>query len=367
MANQNQNLLPTYIVVWNGFQGRVLADSDIIFDLDEKPEFSFQYEELNYNTHTDRAHYTMRGTPDVNGATPTLCIGLTDDQIKELRRYSDTFLDTQDYMVYAYDQERIFRGHVLKSQAIAAGLEYTIQPAPDVAFSKWNKSKSTWEPVMATFKEDGYPVFDQDRPMDSDVLFLTRAEWDALPKQPSSVYSLDFKTMTWVDKRDLEQVKFDAIMDVRVYYEHAATRSKDQGRINPSEYPTYILQRTEAEAWLKDNSVKTPFIDGFLSMNNGIDKKSLCERITGNYTYDALFQAGKQHGEMYNYIYRIKAATTNNEVDEIIQEIYLTMGKYRIVNVYRQYPAAFAKQVSTGTELAVFTGGGLYHSSALAD
>lgn len=356
-----------YILAWNGVQGRVLAGGDVIFEIDQKPKFSFKYREIYYDTNTGDNQYTTDGVPGEEGAT-ALAIELNEEQQREVQDYCDNFKEAQDYMVHAYDEETIYRGQMLKSVAMQAGFEFVITPGPNIFFSKYNKEKSQWIPVYAVFKEDGYPVFGQERAMDSDILFMTKEEFDALPKQPSPVYSLDFKTMTWKDTRELDRLKFDAIMDVRVYFDHSSTRDQENGGlVNANEYATYITQKTEAEAWLKDDKVSTPFIDGFLSVNANIDKRSLCEKIAKNYMYDELFALGKRHGEMYHYIYRIKAASTNSEVDEVVQEVYEQFGKYRIVNAYRKYPVEFSKQVTVGTSLAVFTGGGFYHSSGTAE
>lgn len=346
-----------YILIWNGVAGKVLADGDTLFDITERPRLSFNYQNLYVDTVQGQS-YLVTGTTDKD--VKSLNIELDPSQLEEVKTYCDNFKATQDYLVQTYDAEYIWRGGMLKSEADSLGLNYVLTEGPTNPFSKYSTKDACWYPVFAAFKEDGYPVFDQGRPMDNDIMFLTEKEWSALPKQPSSVYSLNFVTMTWEDVRDLDRVKFDAIMDVRTYFEHDAMR--EEGYIRSNEVATYQIQYAEAEAYLKNKEALTPFIDGFLSVNEGQDKKALCERIMDDYSPVKLHAAGKLHGEMYNYIYRIKACKINAAVDKIVQEVYASRGKYRILNIYRRYPADFAKQVATGTELAIFAGGSMYHT-----
>ena len=346
-----------YILTWNGSTGKILANGDIMFDLDFKPDLPFPYSRIQYDSSQSEAYLE---TAPSNGLA-AIAIGLTPDQIEACNKYCDSFIETQDYMVYAYDSEYVFRGHILKSKAVASGMRYTIVEGPTKDFSKFSTADNRWYPVFAVFKEDGYPIFDQDQPTDDLVLMLTVVEWNKLPTQPSAVYSLNMVTMTWEDKRELDKVKFDAIQDVRSYFEHYNVRNI--GRILASEIPTYLVQLEEARAFLKDANASTPFLDGFLSENDGQDKKALCERIVADYEPTVLMEEGKKHGKMYKFIYRIKACTANHEVDEIIQEVYAMIGKYRILNIQRKYPADFAKQIAAGTSLAVFSGGGMYHGS----
>lgn len=348
---------------WTGNSGYILTSEDLLFTIEEKPKFSFPYESMTVDSATGEAYITAHGLIDENGNIPIIVINLNEDQINEVRTYCLNFIDTEDYLVNTYDNEYIYRGQMLKSEALAIGLKYVIDKQPTNQFSKWSPEKNEWLPVYVVFKEDGYPVFAQEYPMDDDMVFMTKEEWDALPEQPSSVYSLDFTTNTWADKRVLEKVKFDAIMDVRIYFEHQASRT-GKGRTNPSEYPTWQIQYQEAKAFLENEEAKTPFLDGFLEENGFLDKKELCQRILEDYTDEAIKSQGRQHGKMYNYINRIKMAATNAEVDNIIKEVYETIGKYRILNLYRQYPPEFNKKIGVGTEFAVVAGGLFSHTKS---
>lgn len=352
----------TYILVWNGVNGRVLANGEIIFDVDSKPVIGFDYDTITLDTNLQVASYTKK-IPNVD----TMMVSELDAlQLDLCKQYCDSFLNSQDYEVHAYNDEKIYVGPMLKSKAEEHQLGYSIAKNPIVNSSKWDDFTQDWAPVYAAFKEDGYPDMNPVILTDNYVLVMTKSEWDKLPERPSVVYSLDIPTMTWKDKRELSRVKHDAIMDIRVYYEHASLR--EQSYIRPQEMSSWLIQRSEANAYLKDEKSITPFLDGFLSTNSQLNKKELCERILEDYTQEKQYNQGVQHGEMYSFIYRIKEAITNQQVDEIVQEVYQKIGKYRVLNIYQKYPSIEksktmeAELKADTTEELVFSNGRLYHA-----
>lgn len=349
-----------YILVWNGVNGRVLAMGEIIFDTDQKPILGFEYDTITLDTNLNQASYTF-ALPEVS----TVMISeLDENQLNLCHQYCDTFLDMQDYEVHPYNSDKIYMGSMLKSKAIKLEFDYVVEQHPDIFTSKWDELDNKWYPIYAAFKEDGFPIMSPQVLSDEYVLFMTKKEWDNIPVRPGAVYSLDFVTLTWRDKRTLEKTKFDAIMDTRVYYEHSSIRTEGYRRSN--EMSDWVTQHQEATLYLKDNKAVTPFLDGFLSVNSDLNKQELCNRIMEDYQNDATFAKGAKHGEMYSYIYRIKKATSNKEVDLIMKELYEKIGKYRVINAGQLVETVnMSKNLEEGIredEILVFNNGKLLHA-----
>lgn len=343
------------VLYWNGSGGKVVSQG-ILFEISTKPELGFEYETMSYEPTMNAAYYTL-AVKDENNLNSLLKVDLSEAELTKVQNFCNTFMATADYEVAAYNTDRVFVGVIMKSLAIEKNLKYSITERPPMPMAKYNETTGKWEPIFVAFKEDGFPMYNVTKLSDDMVMFFTETEWKDIPKQPSYRYSLDFKTLTWMDKRELERVKTDALMTVRVYYEHQDIRA-NAGFRTPKEMVQWVTQYNEAKAFTADPKASTPFLDGFLSKNPQSTKEALCAKILEDYTDDALFAAGAEHGEMYNYVYRIKSATTNAAVDAIVDEVNTKLQKYKVVNYNQAYPSAAAKE---GEETIVVVGGTINH------
>lgn len=343
------------VIIWNGVSGRVCSDG-ILFDVDKKPVLPFSYDNIHYEPQAGFSYFTTTAVSG-NGENVVLRMELTPEYAVSCDQYCDDFISKEDYEVAAYNSDNIFVAIVLKSQAEANGLKYSIVERPTTPIAKFIEETQKFAPIYAAFKEDGFPLFNIPAPTDDMVLFLTLEEWNKLPERPSFRYSLNFATDTWEDRRELDKVKSDALMTTRLYFDHEAIRAQNGFRTT-REVSQWTIQEQEATAYLKDNTASTPFLDGFLSKNPSIAKLELCERIINDYTESSLTAQGERHGEMYSYIYRIKDATTNAEVDTIVDEVYKRTKKYKLINRDQNYPSEGAKN---GEETLVMAGGIINH------
>lgn len=343
------------VITWTGTSGRVCSDG-ILFDVDKKPNLGFEYDTLYYEPLAAFNFYTT-SSKDAEGQDVVIKVELTEDNVEACIKYCDEFIEKEDYEVAAYNSDNVFVAVVMKSAAIANGVKYSITERPTTPIAKFDEATGKFAPIYAAFKDDGFPLFNITAPTDDMVLFLTLEEWKLLPERPSFRYALDFATDTWKDNRELDRVKSDALMTVRLYFEHEAIRTNSGFRTS-LEMSQWSIQEQEASAYLKDNTVSTPFLDGFLSKNPTITKLDLCERIISDYEAATLKAQGEQHGEMYSYIYRIKDATTNAAVDAITDEVFARTKKYKLINRDTNYPTEAAKN---GEETIVMVGGIINH------
>lgn len=341
-----------YILAWNGVNGRVLSQN-YLFTIEAKPNLSFEFDSLYYETEAGNKFYHAHGQETIN-------VELTEDQIKECQEYCNKFIDIMDYPVQAYRDDLVYIGTMLKSAASEAGYKYVIsETKPPYAFCKYESG--TWQPVYCAFEETGQPHYNPSGDSSKYVKLMTKNEYDKLPERKSSVLWLNFTTNTWEDKRDLDRTKFNGKLEVRGYFEHYQMRTS--GRIPAFEMATWEIQHDEAEAWLKDNTYNTPFIDAMLAEIKAvsIDKKTLCDKIIKHYDTDVYVSSGKLHGQMYNYIYRIENATSNSEIDDIVTEVYKLIGMGKIINMYSKFPPT--TQAIEGDKSVILTESILYHGT----
>lgn len=350
-----------YILSWNGVNGRVLSNG-FLFDVEQKPKLSFEYDSLYYETELGNSFYYAFGQVG-------LVHQLTEEQISEIKTYCDKFKDVMDYGVQAYRDDYVYIGNMLKSEAEKLGYQYVISNSiVQYPFCKLDPETNTWKPIFCAFDEDGRPYFNPSHESSKFINLLTESEYAKLPNRESPVQWFNFSSNTWVDKRKLDRVKLDGKMEVRGYFEHHNIRTGN-GRIPAYEMSTWPIQYEEATKYLKDNSYNTPFIDSVLeelSSDFKIDKNDFCNKIINHYNGSILKSQGKLHGLMLKYIYRIEKATKNEEVDNIVTEVYNLVGRGRIVNAYSKFPPAVTL-LNGETKSVIMTNDSLYHTTEAED
>lgn len=154
------------------------------------------------------------------------------------------------------------------------------------------------------------------------TLFFTEEEWKVLPEQPTSDYIYDIVNQEWIDPRKFANVLHETQLEIRNYFE--AIRWKEWGKYIPQyEQLTWRDQIEEAQNYLADQTVETPYIDTFLNERTDINKptkQELCSDILNNNKQYKIAMA-KVNAKQWNYLKRAESCTTNDELDEIRAEI----------------------------------------------
>ena len=349
-----------YILNWNGVNGRVLSQG-YIFDIEQKPKLSFEYDSLYYETELGNSFYYSYGQTGI-------VKDLSEEQIKEIQDYCDKFKDVMDYGVQAYRDDFVYIGNMTKSMAESAGYKYVLSNAiVPYTFCKLD-SDGTWKPIFCAFDEDGRPYFNPAHDSSKYVTLMTESEYSKLPERTSPVQWFDFSNNQWVDKRKLNRVKLDGKMEVRGYFEHHNVRTGN-GRIPAYEMNTWSIQYDEATKYLNDKSSSTPFIDAVMAEFTSefpISKDDFCQKIINHQNEEELKKKGKLHGLMLKYIYRIENAQKNEEVDNIVTEVYDLIGRGRIINVYSKFPPTVSL-IHGETKNVIMTDDSIYHTYEAVD
>jgi hypothetical protein len=103
------------------------------------------------------------------------------------------------------------------------------------------------------------------------TLFFTEEEWKVFPEQPTSDYIYDIVNQEWIDPRKFANVLHETQLEIRNYFE--AIRWKEWGKYIPQyEQLTWRDQIEEAQNYLADQTVETPYIDTFLNERTDINK-----------------------------------------------------------------------------------------------
>lgn len=288
----------------------IIIYNDLRFDTDIKPELSFQFDTLYYEPPTD--HF-------VKGINNEY-FELTEEEKQECDTYCRTYVNTADYPVYAYDEKFIFVGRILKSEAIAKNYGYTILEEPGNVVSKYVIDH--WEPIVAIIMDDGTLRLNPGGRCEKCILFFTENEWKVFPEQPTSDYIYDITNQEWIDPRKFANVLHETQLEIRNYFE--AIRWKEWGKYIPQyEQLTWRDQIEEAQNYLVDQTVETPYIDTFLNERTDINKptkQELCSDILNNNKQYKIAMA-KVNAKQWNYLKRAESCTTNAELDEIRTEI----------------------------------------------
>ncbi len=112
----------------------------------------------------------------------------------------------------------------------------------------------------------------------------------------------------------LDEVKANKIAEINKTYEQYAKQA--QIDTPDSEVITWDIQKTEAEAWQKDNTVATPFID-MLALGRNVDRVYLLGKVlekTQAYQNYIGYLTGMRQGCED----RVKIATTTAEVQAVV-------------------------------------------------
>lgn len=316
-----------YILTWSNGFGKV-SSGEYLFDLASAPELSFEFDALYYETPTNLA-FKVIGDEQ---------IALTEEETALCKDYCDRFLEEADYPVEAYETDSaLYRGTMLKSEALEKEYPYVIGDVPDHPVSK--RVGDAWVRIAALIRSNGSYVLMPDSVCDACVLFFTAEEWEAHSKPARSTEHWDFATETWKDYRTLEEAKKEADSWIRSLY--TARRVELMGSGPYQELASWPWQIDEAKAWNTDHEASTPFIDAMLAEMNtneatATTKESLVASILKYTSPEWLAKIGTVHGEMYVQISLLRHAETLAEVDAITDE--LAKGKEYY---YLTYPLSF--------------------------
>lgn len=291
-----------YTLTWSAGRGAV-SSANTLFDTDEKPNVGFTFDALYYETTTGLSFKVVEGVQ----------LSLSTQEIVACRTFCESFADTADYPVQAYEPETgLYSGLMLKSLAQAQGLAWVLGAGPEDAVSRLVNDE--WQRVVAVFMDDGRYRLLPDSTCPRCILFLTQAEWDAWPKPVKSTEVWDFATEKWKDYRTLEQAQKTADEYIRSAY--AIRRTAVMGAAPYPEMATWPWQVAEAEAFALDPAVPTPFLDGMLiALDDTKTKAELAASILKYNSPEYRSAAGKVHGEMYGWLTRLRAADTLESVD----------------------------------------------------
>lgn len=300
-------------VYQNGFSN--IFSEGVFFKSEIKPEFSFKYDTLICESPSS-VFMIVHGDKQ---------FVMTESQIKEVQKYCYDFKQNGDYNVYAYDPAdgNLYKGFILKSEAVQKNYSYVIEPAPENLSCAYNAEKNDWTTYYAAFLEDGTLLTDiAFLDCDKCVQFLTKEEFEALPKKPHDTDQWDFVRSAWVDKRDLEKLKKDVRLNLRNKME--AIRWKEAGYFTPQyEQDTWRIQLDEALHYKKDAEYPTPYIDTFLEQrtdNGKPSKAKLVDDIIDNHN-KYVVAAAKANAIQWNFLKRIDNALSGYAVDAISNEL----------------------------------------------
>lgn len=164
------------------------------------------------------------------------------------------------------------------------------------------------------------------------VLFFTQKEWDAFIKPPvhpstslhgyeNTIYSWDFVTETWVDKRVFSELFKLLETTLRNYFEDKRVETWG-ANIKSYEKETWQNQVYEARNYINDNMFETPAIDTYLQyIENKIDKLELCKRIiTNNLEFNKMTM--HINAIQKNWLNKLNLVTTNLEADALFEEFH---------------------------------------------
>lgn len=291
----------------------VLSDG-IFFKTEQKPELSFTFDALFCESPTN-VYFYMAGENQIL---------LSEEQIEEIQNYCYAYSITGDYSVFAYDpnDNNMYKGNILKSEAISKGYKWTITEVPENLTCSFDEANNKWITYYAAILDDGR-LLENIAVLNCNhcVIFLTKTQFDLLPKKTKETDTWDFVNEKWVDKRDLSQVKYVAVLEMRNQFE--AVRWKMNGEFVPVfEQDTWRIQLDEALSWKKDNSVETVYIDTYLSNMklSNTSKEELVDKIIQKNTKYVIAMA-KTNAVQHDFKTRIEQATTGYEVDYIVSEI----------------------------------------------
>lgn len=305
------------ILVWQNNEA-IIHTHNTVFTSTIKPVLSFVYDELYCEQPTSAYFYTAHGRQ----------FSLTDEQIQECFAFCENFYENGDYNVYAYDPSdyNLFKGFLLKSECIAKDYKYVVDKAPENLTASWNEASQEWITYYAVITENGTLIKDiATTACDKCVVFLTKEEFHKLPVREHDTDSWDFATESWVDKRDLTQLRKNSILKIRNSFE--AVRWKAISEFVPVyEQDTWRIQLAEAQAFLELGSeADTPYIDTFLSERSDITKPSKAELVQDILENHALYvkAMARVNAKQWDFMKAIDTADTGYAVDAVMRDMHI--------------------------------------------
>lgn len=166
-------------------------------------------------------------------------------------------------------------------------------------------------------------------------MFFTQEEWNEFPQPPTypnaslygyayTVYSYDFATDTWVDKRVFSELFKMVEATLRNYFEDKRVEIWG-AHIKSYEKETWQDQVYEARNYIKDNTFETPAIDTYLQyIENKMDKIDLCNRIITN-NLDFSKMAMHVNAIQKNWLNKLNLVTNNSEIDSLFEKFHAAL------------------------------------------
>lgn len=261
-----------------------------------------------------------------------------DDIEKDIWKYdfvNDTWIDISEYQIYAYEKEsKIFIDTMPKRIALQKDYGWTLTEIPSFDKSyKWTNNQ--WEPIVVIIRSDGSLTFKTEYICEQCVLFFTQEEWNDFPQPPTypnaslygyayTVYSYDFATDTWVDKRVFSELFKMVEATLRNYFEDKRVEIWG-AHIKSYEKETWQDQVYEARNYIKDNTFETPAIDTYLQyIENKMDKIDLCNRIITN-NLDFSKMAMHVNAIQKNWLNKLNLVTNNSEIDSLFEKFHAAL------------------------------------------
>ena len=301
-----------YILTYDGNTAKILSGG-YIFESNEKPNLGFEFDALYYETPTMN---TFKIIDNVKH-------DLTEDEISRIQIFCDTFENSANYTVSAYDKETlVYVGDVLKSTAIEKDYGFVINDTPTDVASKYMNDH--WARVKAVIRDDGTYTIDPAYICSSCVLFFTEEEWTAFESKPvRNDDRFNFVTNKFEDMRLFETLKYEATTDIRNYFERIRWREWDKF-IPQYEQATWQIQVQEATSYFADReTAKTPYADAFLSARTDSEvptkEEFLNDVLRNNEAYTVAM--AKVNAEQWGWLKKVENCTTNKELDDIRDNI----------------------------------------------
>ncbi len=302
-----------FILNYTEDEKSIIGYDNNIYHSDVKPSLSFLYDSLYCETPTNIYFYVLN---DIQHE-------LSSKQIDECYAYAKDFHANGDYKVYAYDpnENYNYQGYMLKSVASSLSYRWTeIQPESDASF--WNKNAKKWEQYYAALDEFGYMRIEIDRLCKSCVMFFTKEQYDKFPKPKHDVDTWDFISEKWVDKRNIDDLKYQYTRDIRDLFEQVRWYALDE-YVPPYEQDTWRIQLDEAKAYLADETVETPYMDTFLNVRTDADKptkKELARDIVEN-SKQYTIKVAEITGYQWNFLKKLQSCTTGYACDDVFSDV----------------------------------------------
>ena len=289
-----------------------IAYNDYAFEIYEKPKLDFLFDTIRYDSIKNEAFYILDGK--INN--------FTEFHIKQCQEYCKNFIDNHDFFVYIYNKNNIYTRKMLKSEAIKLNLSYTFIK-PIFPLSKWKDDH--WEEVKIIIKDDGSVIHNPVNYCDQCVYFITENEKNQYPnidKYNDVYHKYNVELKDWFVPENELDIR-NKYLEYRLHKIYDIKRWKNVFNKYIPEYERqyWNIEQNEALKYKNDKNSPTPYIDGILSTYKKYNKDEYISKILENISDTKLFDLGKIHGEMQNYIYELKQIENINELENFEEKI----------------------------------------------